>query len=122
MIPRFFYKSDPFIVIAQVAEDQKLPVEPEFEIPETYTVDEAIAFAGKNTQLVRIEYTRTQGIEEGIQKTYTIEPYSYRMRAGKTFLFGYDIDTDQIKGFRTDSIHSANVLPDKFQPKWVIEL
>lgn len=122
MIPRFFYDQDPLIITAQVAEDEKLPTEPEFEVPQTYTVDEAIAFAGRNTQLVRIEYTKTQGPEEGINKTYVIEPYSYRMRGGKTFLFGYDVDSGQIKAFRTDSIRNVQVMEEKYSPKWIVEL
>lgn len=123
MIPRFFYKEqDPFIIIAQVAEDEKLPAEPEFEVPQTYSVDEAIAFAGKNNQLIRIEYVKTQGPEEGIQKTYSLEPYSYRARGGKTFLFAYDIDSGQIKAFRTDSIRNVQVLEEKFNPRWIVEL
>lgn len=123
MIPRFFYKEqDPFIIIAQVAEDEKLPVEPEFEVPQTYTVDEAIAFAGKNHKLIRIEYQKTQGPEEGIQKSYVLEPYSYRMRAGKTFLFAYHVDTGQIKAFRTDSIKDVQVMEETFSAKWIVEL
>lgn len=125
MIPRFYYNSDPFIIIAQVPEAPgtvNVPEQPEFEVPQNYSVDEAIAFGGKNNQLIRISYVKTYGPEEGVDKDYTLEPYSYRVRGGKLFLFAFDVHTDSIKAFRADSIKHVQVLPDKFNPKWIVEL
>lgn len=122
MFPSVFYNLDPFVVTAQVEEGG--PVEPggEFEPPQEYTVNEAIAYAGRNNQLIRLTYQKTEGQEEGIIKTYQIEVYSYRVRGGKLFLFAYDTDAGNIKGFRTDAIQNIQVLPEKFQPRWTVEL
>lgn len=123
MLPNFLYpKSDHFIILAQVEEGGKLQEQPEFEVPEHYTIDEAIQYAGRNNFLVRLTYQKTQGKEEGIVKNYQIEPYSYRDHGGKLFLFAYDIDSGHIKAFRTDTIHEAKVLEQKFIPRWIVEL
>ena len=83
----------------------------------------AIRWAAKRRYKVRIKYTR---IQDGMTKTYVIEPYSFRYRRTRDgvrkMLFAYHGVHRRIHGFVTRNILSAKVLKETFQPRWKVEL
>ena len=81
-----------------------------------------ILLAGQNQKLININYTKTAGVEEGVTKTYVVEPYSFRMKRGRYFFFGFDVNDSHIKNFAYRAINSVEILNDSFSPQWTVEL
>lgn len=74
-------------------------------------------------RLLKIRYVKTSTDE---QKTYIIEPYSYRYRYTRNglrkMLFAHDVNDGHIKGFVLRMIKGVEILDNKFKPKWRVEI
>lgn len=77
-----------------------------------------IRFAATNHLCVELVYRR----EDGVQKSYLIEPYSLkRTSEGNLLLYSMKHNTSDTRGFRTDRIISANATNITFTPKYIVE-
>ena len=83
------------------------------------TIRETIIAAGRARQLIRLRY---HGYERNV------EPYSflYKIRkkdgCGVEYFYGYDITRGKrIKSFFLHEIQSVSIIPEKFQPRFIIE-
>jgi hypothetical protein len=66
---------------------------------------------------VRIRYVKMDGTVED----YVIEPYSFREKNGRTFLYGYPEHTDNIEMYAVDRILFIELTDFPFSPKWPVE-
>lgn len=79
---------------------------------------EAIIQAGKARQLIRLRY---HGLERNV------EPYSFRYRWVKKgysgeYFYGFDRTKDQtIKSFILHQVDGVSILPNQYDPRWVVE-
>ena len=79
---------------------------------------EAIIEAGRARQLIRLRY---HGIDRNI------EPYSFRYRwtkkgYGAEYFYGFDRTRGQtIKSFFLHEIVGVSILPESFEPRWLVE-
>ena len=77
-----------------------------------------IRFAAVNRLCVELDYRK----ENGIRRTYLIEPYSLRATADNNLiLYGVKLPAAQIRGFRTDRILGATVTGNAFVPRYSID-
>jgi predicted DNA-binding transcriptional regulator YafY len=84
------------------------------------TALEAIQTAAKSLHTVQIQYTDVKGASS----TREVEPYSLRpgKDPGSLRFFAFDPAKNSIRGFRMDRISVAEVQPNTFVPRWVVEL
>ena len=82
-------------------------------------VREAIIEAGRARKLIRMRYSN---------RDRTVEPYSFRFRVRKSdglgfeYFYGYDKTRGhQIKSFFLHQIQGVSILPESFQPRFVVE-
>lgn len=87
-----------------------------------------IQFAGAKNLLISITYTKITPPEEGMTKSYVVEPYSFRLKrprrtggGSQYYFFGYDTRDHHIKGFIYRRIQSIEILPESFDPRWEVE-
>jgi hypothetical protein len=79
---------------------------------------EAIIEAGRARQLIRLLYSG---------RSRDIEPYSFRYKwtqkgYGAEYFYGFDRTRGHtIKSFFLHRIEGVSILPQKFQPQWVVE-
>jgi len=100
-----------------------------YSVDEKLTPPQAISMAGRNQMLIIMTYQKAAGTgdpEENVIKTYTLEPYSYRYRRTKNrgqrkYFFGFDQVDNTIKCFLVNGIKAAQILPEKFSPRWEVE-
>jgi predicted nucleotidyltransferase component of viral defense system len=75
---------------------------------------ELIIQAGKERKLLRFDYP-PNGARD-------IEPYSFRYSNGKEHFYGFDRTRGQhIKRFSLDKILGISIMPEVFQPRWIVE-
>lgn len=80
---------------------------------------EQVVDAAKQRKMAYIEYQRKDGTFKG----YVIEPYSFRSKGSRTYLFGHDIHDNRTKSFVVDRVVTAQVLDAMdFVPRWIVEL
>jgi hypothetical protein len=102
------------------------------DIPEeewkAMSAPEKIRMAAVFRRIVLMEYMKITPPEEGVQKNYLLEIYSYRVkrpqRTGGSpvwYLYGHDINDGHIKAFILRRIKSIEILDEKFEPRWEIE-
>lgn len=84
------------------------------------TALEAIQTAAKSLHTVQIQYTDAKGASS----TREVEPYSLRpgKDPGSLRFFAFDPAKNSIRGFRMDRISVAEVQPNTYVPRWVVEL
>jgi len=87
-----------------------------------------IQFAGAKNLLISITYTKITPPEEGMTKSYVVEPYSFRLKrprrtggGSQYYFFAYDTEDHHIKGFIYRRIQSIEILPESFDPRWEVE-
>ncbi len=79
---------------------------------------EAIIEAGRARQLIRLLYSG---------RSRDIEPYSFRYKwvkkgYGAEYFYGFDRTRGHtIKAFFLDRLQGVSILPQKFEPRWVVE-
>lgn len=66
---------------------------------------------------IKFDYVNLKG--EG--SSFDVEPYSYRIRRGKIYLYAFDPKDRHIKSFFVHKLRNITV-GGKFRPKWAIEL
>ena len=75
---------------------------------------EAIRFAGANRLAVRFMYNDT---------LRTVEPYSLRRpRTGNILVYGWELESSQIKAFKLDKISDVVVTREPYSPRYRVEL
>jgi len=75
---------------------------------------EAIRFAGANRLVVRFMYSDT---------LRTVEPYSLRRpRTGNLLVYGWELESSQIKAFNIDKISAVVVTHETYSPRYRVEL
>lgn len=86
------------------------------------------AGAGDEPHLVQITYQKVTPPEDGMVKTYIVEPYSMRRRrsqsqGGQTlyYFFGFDTLDMHIKSFIYRNIQDVKIMSDTFDPRWQVE-
>lgn len=81
-------------------------------------VREAIIEAGKARKVIRMNYKN---------RDRNVEPYSFRFKLtkkgyGAEYFYGFDRTRGQtIKSFFLSQIQGVSILPNNFQPRWVVE-
>jgi predicted nucleotidyltransferase component of viral defense system len=80
-------------------------------------IRESIIQAGKERKLLRLRYEN---------KDRDIEPYSFRFKntshGAYEYFYGFDRTRGQtIKSFFLHKIQSVSILPNTFQPRWIVE-
>ncbi len=105
---------------------------PPFAFPEKLTLRQRIHLAAAHSMMINLTYVKaydTGSGEEGMLKSYNLEPYAYRRRVSKTrggrreYFFGYDTEDGTIKSFLVSGMKDVDILPyDKYSPRWVVEV
>ena len=82
-------------------------------------VKEDITDAAEGENMLRMQY-----IPKGASapKTYTVEPYSYRVKHGKKYFYAYHPKHDAIHSFLQSRIVSAEPMRRTFDPRWPVEI
>lgn len=102
------------------------------DIPEeewkVLSIPEKIRMAAVFRRVVLMEYMKITPPEDGVQKSYLLEIYSYRVKKPKRtggspvwYLYGYDINDQHIKAFILKRIKGIEILDEKFEPRWEVE-
>jgi hypothetical protein len=102
------------------------------DIPETewrkMNLSERIRLAAVYNQLIAMEYEKITPPEEGVRKTYIIEPYSYRVKRPQRthgtpvwYLFAFDTQDNHIKAFIVRNIRGIEILDQTYSPRWDVE-
>lgn len=102
------------------------------DIPEeewrNLTNAEKIRMAAVFNRIMIIEYQKITAPEEGVIKSYQVEPYSYRVkrpkRTGGTpvwYLFAHDVIDNHIKAFIVRNIRDVEIVDQSFSPRWDVE-
>lgn len=89
-----------------------------FGIKKDRSVKKNIRNAAENKNVARIRYQK----KGGKTKSYKVEPYSYRRRNRKKYLFGHDREDDKIKMFLLKNIKSAAITDQEFEPRHPVEI
>jgi predicted nucleotidyltransferase component of viral defense system len=77
-------------------------------------IRESIIQAGRERKLLRLHYQQNGSRD--------IEPYSFRYRNGREYFFGFDRTRgQQIKQFNLDRIIGVSIMPQVYEPRWVVE-
>jgi len=114
----------------QINAANKLPLKPLVKsryrgkkLPLAIDVRVTLRDAALQKKLVEITYKKTT---TGEVKTYKLEPYSFRyirMKVGvRKSLFAFDVNEKRIKSFSMRDIKKIEMLPNKFVPRWPIEI
>ena len=74
--------------------------------------------AGQNLNTILINYTEKDGSNEGWRE---VEPYSFRVKNGIEYFYGFDIQKNGIRGFLIDSINDVEITKNTYQPRWPVE-
>lgn len=77
-----------------------------------------IITAGQNLKTVLINYTEKDGSNEGYRE---VEPYSFRIKGGNEYFYGFDIKKNGIRGFLINSINNIEVTENSYSPRWEVE-
>lgn len=86
-------------------------------IPQKNMLD-LIRFSAVNRLCVELDYRK----ENGIRKTYLIEPYSLRVTADNNLiLYGVKLPDEEIRGFRTDRILGVHITENTFTPRYMVD-
>lgn len=92
---------------------------PQPETQDIMTAEQAIALAAQNLRTIILTYVD----EDSVETTREVEPYSYRPgKQGAIRLFAFDVNKNQIRGFRGDRIVAATVTENSYIPRWVVEI
>ena len=83
------------------------------------TALDAIQMAARQLHTVQIQYTDAKGQHS----TREVEPYSLRpgKDPGSVRFFAFDPAKNSIRGFRMDRVAVAEVTPNTYVPRWVVE-
>lgn len=79
---------------------------------------DTIIEAGQNLKTLRIDYTEKDGSNEGWRE---VEPYSFRVKKGIEYFYGYDTNKNGIRGFIIDSINDIETTDNSYEPRWEVE-
>jgi len=82
------------------------------------SLSQALVDSADGHRKLLLNYTR----KSGGTGNYVVAPYSYRNRGDQLYLYAYDFDARSIKAFSVDGINGAEVLEERFRPRWDIEL
>jgi predicted nucleotidyltransferase len=92
------------------------------------SLSERIRLGAVYNQIIAMEYEKITPPETGVQKTYIIEPYSYRVKrpqrtngAAVWYLFAFDTQDNHIKAFIVRNIRGIEILDETFSPRWDVE-
>lgn len=81
-------------------------------------IKEKIIEAGRSLRTILIDYTETDGSNEGLRE---LEPYSFRIKSGVEYFYGYDIVKKGIRSFKLNRINSVSITENTFKPRWPVE-
>jgi len=79
---------------------------------------QVIIEAGKNLKIVLLNYTEQDGSNEGKRE---VEPYSFRLKNGIEYFYGYDIKKNGIRMFDIRNINLIAISNNSFTPRWPVE-
>ncbi len=79
---------------------------------------EKIIEAGQQLKTILIDYTEKDGSNEGWRE---VEPYSFRIKKGIEYFYGFDIAKNGIRGFFIDSINDVKITNNSYNPRWDVE-
>jgi predicted DNA-binding transcriptional regulator YafY len=74
--------------------------------------------AGQSLKTILINYTEKDGSNEGKRE---VEPYSFRVKNGVEYFYGFDIAKDGIRAFIIDSINNVEITGNSYEPRWEVE-
>lgn len=82
------------------------------------SVKDTISQAGRKHHTVILRAREADGSVE----TREAEPYSYRFRGGREFVYCYDVGKRGIRQFAIENILSVEETGNTFQPRWPVEV
>ncbi|HUW07525.1 MAG TPA: WYL domain-containing protein [Williamwhitmania sp.] len=74
--------------------------------------------AGRNLKTILLDYTEKDGSNEGLRE---VEPYSFRIKNGIEYFYGFDVKKKGIRGFLIDSINDIEITSNTYNPRWDVE-
>jgi predicted DNA-binding transcriptional regulator YafY len=82
-------------------------------------IKSAISDAALGEQMVRMTYIAKKSSGA---KTYVVEPYSYRTKHGKKYLYAWHPKHNQIHSFLQNRIIDAEPMERGFDPRFPVEI
>ena len=73
--------------------------------------------AGRNLRTLNINYEKA----DGTRGWREIEPYSFREKNSKEFLFAFDLEKEAIRSFYLENILEINISDRTFEPRYEVE-
>ena len=74
--------------------------------------------AGQKLKTILIDYTEKDGSNEGWRE---VEPYSFKMKNGTEYFYGFDLKKGGIRAFIINSINDVEMTDNTYEPRWSVE-